>query len=441
MLRLFGADRCFVRGEGTHLFDASGREFLDCWAQYGVLALGHNPPSVVGALREAFTRGEPAFLQPYRAPHAEELAEQLVRRAPAGIAHCLFTNSGAETVETALKLSRVATGKTTVLSAEGSYHGSTFGAMGATGQPEYREGFGPLPGGFDTVPYGDAAALEAKFVQGRGQIAAFIVEPIQGQRGGHAPPTGYLSKVRELCTQHDVMLIVDEVQTGLGRTGTLFACEQERVSPDLLLVAKPLGGGIFPIGACLISERHWRHDFGFRHLSTFSNNNLACRAGLAALTEIDALLPKLPAKGKHLASALEGLARRHPNSVRETRSRGFLAALDVKLSSAHDGVRLFSFLQQHGLLATAVAAVVAETASVLVLPAVGSANVIRFLPALTMTESELDRGVEGLDRALTILERGSPEEFLRSLGLPLGPDAFVEMAASMLFPPTAASAG
>ena len=296
MLASLGSDRAFVRGAGTRLYDHAGREYLDCWAQYGVLALGHNPPAVVAAVRDALAAGAPAFLQPYRAPHAEALAEELVRRAPPGIARCVFTNSGAETVEAAIKLARVATGRTRVLSAEGGYHGSTYAAMAASGQPDYRDGFGPLPAGFDTVPYGDADALDARLARDGAQTAAFIVEPIQGRRGAHAPPAGYLARARAACTRHGVALVADEIQTGLGRTGTLFACEQEAVAPDVLLVAKALGGGLFPLGACLASERLWSDDFALRHLSTFANNNLACLAGMVTLRELDALLPALPAR-------------------------------------------------------------------------------------------------------------------------------------------------
>ena len=259
-------------------------------------------------------RATPAFLQPYRAPHAEALAEELVRRAPAGIARCVFTNSGAETVEAAIKLTRAATGRTGVLSAEGGYHGSTYAAMAASGQPDYRDGFGPLPAGFDTVPYGDADALDARLARDGAQTAAFIVEPIQGRRGAHAPPPGYLARARAACTRHGVALVADEIQTGLGRTGTLFACEREAVAPDVLLVAKALGGGLFPLGACLASERLWSDDFALRHLSTFANNNLACLAGIVTLRELDALLPALPDKAAACTPRCVDLAARHPAS-------------------------------------------------------------------------------------------------------------------------------
>jgi acetylornithine/succinyldiaminopimelate/putrescine aminotransferase len=399
VLASLGSDRAFVRGAGTRLWDAAGREYLDCWAQYGVLALGHNPPAVVGAVREALASGTPAFLQPYRAPHAEALAEELVRRAPAGLARCLFTNSGAETVEAAIKLARAATGRTRILSTEGAYHGSTYAAMAASGQPEYRDGFGPLPAGFDTVPYGDADALEARLARDGAETAAFIVEPIQGRRGAHAPPDGYLARARAACTRHGVALVADEIQTGLGRTGTLFACERERVAPDVLLVAKALGGGLFPIGACLASERLWTEGFALRHLSTFANNNLACLAGLVTLREIDALLPALPAKAARLRAALLGLAARHPRTIRAVRAHGLLAAIELHPPRA-GAPAVVAALQERGLYAAAVAAAIADQEAVLVLPAVGEANVLRVIPPLIVDAAEIDRAVGAVGAVL-----------------------------------------
>jgi acetylornithine/succinyldiaminopimelate/putrescine aminotransferase len=405
LLTSLASDRAFVRGNGTRLTDATGREYLDCWAQYGVLALGHNPPAVVAAVSEALAAGTPAFLQPYRAPYAEALAEDLVRRAPAGITRCLFTSSGAEAVEAAIKLTRAATGRTRVLSTGGAYHGSTYGAMAASGQREYREGFGPLPAGFDTVPYGDADALDAHLAHAGDDIAAFVVEPIQGRRGVHAPPPGYLARAREACTRHGVALVADEIQTGLGRTGTLFACEREAVAPDVLLVAKALGGGLFPLGACLASDRLWNDDFALRHLSTFANNNLACLAGIVTLRELDKLGPTLPDKAERLGAALTDLAARHPAMVREVRARGLLAAIDLNLPPL-TGAPGLAALQQRGFFASAVAAAIAEQESVLVLPAVGEANVLRLIPPLVMGAPEIARAIAAIDAVLTRLEIG-----------------------------------
>jgi acetylornithine/succinyldiaminopimelate/putrescine aminotransferase len=278
--------------------------------------------------------------------------------------------------------------------------------MAAGGQPEYRDGFGPLPAGFDSVPYGDADALDAHLARAGAETAAFIVEPIQGRRGAHAPPPGYLARARAACTRHDVALIADEIQTGLGRTGTLWACERDGVAPDVLLVAKALGGGLFPIGACLATERLWTDGFALRHLSTFANNNLACLAGLVTLREIDALLPTLPDKAARLLAALSELAARHPATVREVRAHGLLAAIDLAPPPAGAPAALAA-LQERGLYAAAVAAAIAAEEAVLVLPAVGEASVLRIIPPLIMEPAEIDRVAAAIDAVLGRIERGA----------------------------------
>jgi acetylornithine/succinyldiaminopimelate/putrescine aminotransferase len=287
LLSLCRLDRSFVRAGGVWLHDERGRRFLDCYAQYGAVLLGHNAPPVVTALRESLDAAEPAMVQPYRASHAVALSRELCRVAPGDMAACVFTSSGAETVEAAIKLARSRTGKPVILSATGSYHGKTIAAMAATGQPHHAEGFGPPLPGFEHLPYGDADALEER-LSAAGDVAAVLLEPIQGERGVYLPPPGYLRRVRELCDRHRVALILDEIQTGLARTGPLFACQREGVAPDVLLVAKGLGGGLFPLGACLASAGWWDDRFGLGHSSTFANNNLACRVALAVLQVLTA---------------------------------------------------------------------------------------------------------------------------------------------------------
>src|SRR5262249_4248551 len=186
-------------------------------------------------------------------------------------------------VEASIKLVRARTGRPIILSAHGSFHGKTLGALAATGQEHHALDFGPLPPGFERIPFGDAAALERRLRRDGERIAAVLLEPIQGRRGVSLPPACYLRAVRELCTRFGVALVLDEIQTGLGRTGRLFACEHEGVAPDVLLLAKALGGGLFPLGACLSSADFWDERFALRHSSTFANNNLACRAGCAVL--------------------------------------------------------------------------------------------------------------------------------------------------------------
>lgn len=409
-------DRTWVRGDGVWLFDAEGRRFLDCYAQYGALALGHNAPCVVDAIRAALDAAEPALVQPYRAPHAEALASAITRRAPGGLSHGVFTTSGAEAVEAAIKLVRARTGRPLILSATGSFHGKTLGALAATGQRQYAEGFGPLPPGFEHVDWGDADALAARLARDSDRIAAFFLEPIQGERGVHLPPPGYLRRVRELCTERGVALVLDEVQTGLGRTGRLFACEHEGVAPDVLLVGKALGGGLFPLGGCFASTDFWDDRFALRHSSTFANNNVACRVGLTVLDVLTSgLCEEVRHKGEYLLGRLRRMADRYPRVIAEVRGRGLMTAIELRTLGEVEGAFL-SYLDHQGLYAYAVAATVAEDASVLVLPTLGSGSVIRVTPPLIITRAELDRAVDGIEAVCDALNHDATETIARALG-------------------------
>lgn len=321
LLALCRLDHTWVRGEGVWLTDAQGRQFLDCYAQYGAVGLGHNASCVTAAVRAALDSAEPAMVQPYRAPHAEALANTLTRLAPGHLARCIFTTSGAEAVEAAIKLVRSRTGRPLILSAQGSFHGKTLGALAVTGQAHYAEGFGPLPLEFDHISFGDVEALRARFAKEAGQIAALFREPIQGEHGVYPPPPGYLARVRELCSQYGVALVLDDIQTGLGRTGKLFACEHDGVAPDVLLVAKALGGGLFPLGACLTTEAWWDEHFALRHSSTFANNNIACRVGLAVLDALTrgGVCREAARKGERLHTRLARIAHRYPQVIATSR--------------------------------------------------------------------------------------------------------------------------
>ncbi len=417
LLALLRMDRAWVRGEGVWLFDSRGRRFLDCYAQYGAVALGHNAPCVTDAARAALDGAEPAMVQPYRAPHAEELATWLTRLAPGDLSRCIFTTSGAEAVEAAIKLVRARTRRPIILSANGSFHGKTLGALAVTGQTQYAECFGPLPPGFERVEFGDAEALAARFSMDGERIAAFFLEPIQGERGVHLPPPGYLRRVRDLCTKYGVALVLDEVQTGLGRTGRLFACEHEGIAPDVLLVGKALGGGLFPLGGCLASAAFWDEGFALRHSSTFANNNVACRVGLAVLDALTrgGLCDDVARKGERLLARLTRLAERYPGIIAGVRGRGLMTAIELRPVGDDEGAFL-SFLQHQGLYAYAVAATVAENASVLVLPTLGDGNVIRVAPPLVISDDELDIAVDGIESVCDVLDHGATEAIVRAIG-------------------------
>ena len=436
LLALFGMSRTFVRGEGAWLVDATGRRFLDCGAQYGALALGHNAPCVQQAVRAALDAAEPAMVQPYRGLHADALARRLVELAPGHLTHCVFTNSGAETVEAAIKLVRARSGRELILSAHGSFHGKTTGALAVTGQPQYAAGVGPLAPGFGRVPFGDADALEACLAHDGARVAALFLEPIQGERGVIVPPPDYLARARELCTRHGIALVLDEIQTGLGRTGALFACEHEGVAPDLLLIAKALGGGLFPLGACLVADEFWDSGFALRHSSTFANNNVACRVGLAVLEALTTggLCREAARKGEALLARLVELAARYPEVIAATRGRGLLTAIELHPPGDEAGAFL-SFVRHQGLYAYAVAATVAERASVLVLPALGDASVIRVMPPLMIGDDDLERALDGLDAVCARLAENATDVIVRSIGALDAEGVAAEAEPAVVLPP------
>lgn len=417
LLTLCRMDRTWARGEGVFLWDAAGRRFLDFYSQYGAVALGHNAPCVTQTAQQALAEGLPAMVQPYRASAAVALARELERLAPGELTRCVFTTSGAQTVETALKLVRAKSGRKVIVAAEGAFHGKTLGALALSGARQWADGFGPLPLGFEHVPYGDATALAKRLKENGPNIAALVLEPIQGEGGVILPPAGYLRQARELCTRHGVALVLDEIQTGLGRTGRLFACEHEDVAPDVLLVAKALGGGLFPLGACLASAAWWDDGFALRHSSTFANNNVACAVGLAALGALTSpgFCEAVAEQGAHLLARLERMAERYPRIVADARGRGLLCALELRAPDADDGYFL-SFLHQQGLYAYAVAGVIGELASLLVLPTLGRAPVLRLAPPLTITREQLDWGLDGLESVLELLEDNAPDTIVRGLG-------------------------
>ncbi len=425
LLTLCRMDRTWIRGEGAYLFDEKGRRFLDGYAQYGALALGHNHPAVIAAVKAALDANEPAMVQPYRAPWAEKLAAELVRIAPGDFSHCIFTTSGAETVEAAIKLVRARTGRQIILSAHGSFHGKTMGALAATGQPHHAEGFGPTAPGFVHVKFGDATALEQAFATHA--PAALILEPIQGEGGVHLPPPGYLAHARALCTQYDAALILDEVQTGLGRTGKLFAGE----GADILLVAKALGGGLFPLGAMLTNAKFWDETFALKHSSTFANNNVACRVGLTVLEQLQSL--DTAETGRRLQHGLATLAARYPAVIAEVRGQGLLGALELRAMNADAGM-FRSYLQHQGLYAYAVASTIAERSGVLVLPTLGGANVVRVAPPLIVTAAQIDAIVSGIGEVCARLARNESDVILRALNA-IGPGRVTPKAVRLPLPP------
>ena len=419
LLQDIGLDKRFQRGQGPYLYDHTGQEYLDCIAAYGALPFGYNPPEIWRALHELEARQEPSFLQPSLLEAAGELAARLIALAPSGFQYVTFANSGAEAVEAAFKLVRAKTGKPVILSTRNSFHGKTLGALSATGNENYQSAFGaPVPG-FRHIPYGDLEALESYLAEHAGDTAAFIVEPIQGEGGIVEPPQGYLKQVQELCARHGVLTIFDEIQTGLGRTGALFACAEEGVTPDVMVLAKALGGGLIPIGAVLCRAEVYTEDFGLKHSSTFAGNSLGARVGLAVLellTKDDgALLRSVREKGAKLKAGLERVAAKYPQVVKAIRGRGFMLGIEFVNSRDPYPHSLLGVMAEQELLTPMVASYLLNVERVRVAPTLNGASVIRIEPPLTMGETEIERVVQAVERACGLLASRNTAAFLGHL--------------------------
>lgn len=414
LVRLLGAvdlDVEYISGKGTELHDASGRTHLDFAGAYGALPFGHNPQCVWHAMDAVRERGDAVFVQPSVLFPAGELARRLVAVAPSGLGRVTFVNSGAEAMEVAIKIARSATGRLGILSTHNSFHGKTLGALSATGNTGYQDGFGaPVPG-FESIVFGDSDALDAALSAAPGRFAMFVVEPIQGEGGVVTPPEGYLARVREICTAHGVLLAVDEVQTGLGRTGTLFACDHEDVVPDILALAKALGGGVLPSGAVLCKPELVGESFALRHTSTFAGNALTARVGVAVLDELtansSALITRVREVGETLKRDLQELARKYPSVVTDVRGKGLLLGVELTDDINFVGRQaLLGSIADQQNLAVMTSSYLSVVEGIRIAPTLFGARVLRVEPPLTVTDSECRRLVAALDRALAFAAAG-----------------------------------
>jgi len=400
VLRTIGFDRTWERAEGAYLWDSKGQRFLDMLGGFGMFNVGRNNSNVRAALVEALGLDLPGSVQLGASPLPPLLAEALLERTPARLERVLFCSSGTEAVEAALKLGRAATGRSRVLSLEHAFHGLTLGSLSANGNPEFTSRFGPLLPGFDRVPLGDLEALEVELR--REDVAVFLVEPVQG-KGVHLPPEGYLAAAQELCRRYGTLFCVDEVQTGLGRTGKLFAFEHWSLEPDLVTVAKSLSGGYVPVGALMMSKAVHEAVFdsmenAFSHGSTFAPNELAMAAGLATLGEIDerGLVEHAGAMGRRLLELTEPLVERH-EVVREVRGLGLLWAIEFgEPSSGGRAYRMVERLQP-GLFSQLVVVPLFRDHHTLIQVAGHGLQVIKGIPPLVVTKDDLAEFADALD--------------------------------------------
>jgi acetylornithine/succinyldiaminopimelate/putrescine aminotransferase/predicted amino acid dehydrogenase len=413
-------DKTYVRGEKCYLFDADGNRYADFIAQYGALPFGHAPEPIWKAIEKAQREGRPNLAIMSMLPAAGELAERLLALAPPGLAHVVFTNSGAESVEVAVKLARCRTGRFGILSANEGFHGLTLAGMSATDSEFFQRSFGAPAPGFHYVPFGDLSALKSALEQRPDFFAAFLVEPIQGGSGVRIPPRGYLKAALEVCRSFGVLMIVDEVQTGLGRTGNLFACEAEGVTPDIMALAKSLGGGLMPIGACLYTRSVFSEHFDLRHGSTMAGNTLACCAAIATLDELvkddRRLVRHVAETGDYLLAQLQALRDDYPALISDIRGRGLLIGLELsldRLAESQDG--LLTILHQQGLLLHFIISFLLNVTHIRIAASFTHRDVLRIEPPLIADRATCDELIAALRRLLHVLECADAAALIRHL--------------------------
>jgi acetylornithine/LysW-gamma-L-lysine aminotransferase len=368
---------CAVRGEGAILYDVNGRAYIDCMGGYGVSLVGHCHPKVVKAIKEQCGRLIACHGSLYNDKRAE-LLEKIAKIAPKGLNKIFLSNSGAESVECAIKAAVKYTGKHEIISMVRGFHGKTLGALSATWNPKYREPFKKIVNkNFKFAPFGNLERVEEAITD---DTAAVIVEPIQGEGGVHVAPQGFLEGLRKICDEHEIVLIFDEVQTGFGRTGRMWASEHWNVKPDIMCVAKAMGGGL-PIGATIAREDIMDSLKVGEHTSTFSGNPLACAAACATIDVIieENLIERARILGDAFMRALQAMVDEF-RVLREVRGLGLMIGLEARIDIYN---------------------VLLESIKRGVILLYSGRNIIRFLPPLVISREQLNRVTEVLREVLT----------------------------------------
>lgn len=388
--KLSGAEGAVeFRDSGVYTYDNKGRRYLDCLGGYGIFNIGHRHPRVIDAVKNQLDQ-VCLHSQELINPWSAHLAKQLASISPEGLQYSFFCNSGTEAVEGAIKLARLYTGKTEIISTRNSYHGVSMGALSATGRDVFRKPFEPLLNGFKHVQYGDVEALEEAIDE---TTAAVILEPIQGEGGINVPPAGYLKRVRELTKERGVLLILDEVQTGMGRTGRMFASEHEGITPDIMCLAKALGGGVMPIGAFMSTPEIWKVlvPNPTIHNSTFGGNPLACAAASATIEVLieENLAARSSVMGSYFKAQLNDLKKDYPDKISDVRGQGLLLGLEFSSEKLRWTVQTELFYR-----------------GVLVAATLNSYKTIRLEPPLIITKAQIDLAVRTIKSVLDDLVEG-----------------------------------
>jgi len=383
VMRFIGFEAVEASAQGCIVTDTTGRQYLDCLGGYGTMSVGYSHPRVIEAVKTQLDQMAFSAKVLFSAP-AALLAKKLAEIAPGDLEYVFFCNSGTEAAEAAMKLARLKTKRTKLVAAVGAFHGKTMGALSVSGREKYKTPFQPLVPDCTTVPYNDIAALEAAVDE---TVAAVFLEPVQGEAGIILCNPDYLRAAREICDRHGALLVFDEVQTGLGRTGKMWGCDHAGVVPDLMTLAKALSGGVVPIGAVLGTAKVWEvwQENPLIHSSTFGGNPLACAAGLAAIDVIEEenLVSRAREQGQKILNGIRGLQEKYPRCIHEVRGVGLM--IGIEFTHADIAGLVIAGLAQRDILA-------AYT--------LNNPTVIRLEPPLIINDEQVQTALTALEESV-----------------------------------------
>jgi len=381
-LSKLGLDKVAVTAQGATITDSQGRTYIDCVGGYGLFNLGHNNPDIIESIIEQL-KEQQLLTKPLISEVQVRLAECIEKITPGDLSCSFILNSGSEAIDCAIKLVRLHKGKKIIITAQKSFHGHTFGALTASGIPSFKRAFQPLLSGFISVPFGDIEALKKSIFDDTGAV---LIEPIQHEAGVLLPPDGYLKKVRELCDEHDLILVLDEIKTGFGKTGRMFACEYYDIVPDILVLGKSLGGGLIPAGAVVAKSHLWKR-FGLSFsmsASSYAGNVLVCRAVLSTIQYLQqgSLLADCAEKGKMLLRSFRDYVGEYSNILRSANGLGLLIGIETQ--SGKTALELAKEMIRRGII---------------MVPAFGNSSVLMVEPPLVISFKQIRAVVDAFAAA------------------------------------------
>ncbi len=406
VLKTIGFDKCYKSAKGAYLYDANGNEYLDLISGYGVYGMGRNHPVIAKALKDAIDLDLSNMVQLDCAQLSGLLAERLVKLHNNHLTACFFCNSGTEANEGAIKFARAHTKRAKIISMDGGYHGLTYGAMSVTKTPHFQDGFGPFLPETDMIKFGDIQELEDKLKQG--DVAAFIAEPVIGH-GVNVPPADFFPKAQELCRKYGTLFIMDEVQTGLGRTGKMFAYQHWNLEPDIVTMAKALSGGYVPCGAFITTREIHQSVFSpldncVKHSTTFGRNNLAMVCALATIhvLESEGMVENCAKMGKYLIEKLDALKEKH-SYIKEVRGLGLMIAIEFQEPKGLLQKASWKALKaaNNSLFTQMIVTSLMDNYRIITQVTSHEVHAVKLLPPFIITEAQADKFVQAFDETLS----------------------------------------